>query len=498
MNKSQPNSLPGPKGLKNGPARGMLWTSASLFCRRLAIDAVYLLALAIALPWLLLRSIKTGRYRSSLATRSELATKFFGVQESQLEHLPHQSAASKHQEVVWLHGVSVGEVQLLAALYSRWKTDRPDVKFVVTTTTESGMDLARRSFPDADVVYFPWDLSWSIRRTIKAIRPSMLVLGELELWPNLIEACNTNNVPVAIVNGRLSERSFRGYRRLRFITQRIFRQVALVLAQTQEYAERFTACGCKPERVRNVGGLKFDNASFDSSATAIHKLRSLVGLDVPSKHPIVVVGSTQAPEEDAAIRAFEQLLVQHSQARMILVPRHPDRFESVHTLLKQSSVRTVRRSQIVSPISSTDWDVLLVDSVGELRWWWGLAEVAVVGGSFGKRGGQNMIEPSAFGCNVAVGPNTSNFRDVVNSLKEANAIAVLPNLAVLPEWLTKQVSSPDEGRARGAAAQELVRKQQGATGRTLHALTELLQARNRQLDSPLAPEHKDSKISSAA
>jgi 3-deoxy-D-manno-octulosonic-acid transferase len=466
----------------------------------LAFNTAYLLTLGIALPWLVIRLLKTGRFRKVSASVKGLSTKLFGVRERQLEYLSHRRTRSGQDgyQVVWLHGVSVGEVQLLAALYAHWKASHPEMQFVVTTTTESGMELAQRSFPDADVVYFPWDFSWSIRRTIQSIRPNMLVLGELELWPNLIDTCRSNNVPVAIVNGRLSERSFRGYRRLRFVTQRMFRRVSLVLAQTQEYADRFIASGCEPERVRNVGGLKFDNASFDRSAEAILQLRTLVGLESPSTYPVVIVGSTQAPEEEAAMRAFERVQSHHPQARMIIVPRHPDRFASVYKILKQSPARVLRRSQLTTPISAADWDVLLVDTIGELRWWWGLADVAVVGGSFGKRGGQNMIEPAALGCNVAVGPNTSNFRDVVRSLKEADAITVLPDLEALPDWLASQLSEPEGGHARGAAAQELIRRQQGATKRTLHALTELLQSK--RVPHSLQPPAKDSgaRVSSAA
>ena len=497
MDASQSNVLP--SSVKPGqPAVSGFRDQAFLLLRRWAFNAAYLVVLSLATPWLVMRSLRNGRYRKGGG--DGLATKLFGVRKSQLALLSRLRGTHPHKarEVVWLHGVSVGEVQLLAALHQNWKSFEPDTQFVISTTTASGMELAQRSFPDADVVYFPWDFSWGVQRTIKAIRPSLLVLGELELWPNMIEACRTQNVPVSVVNGRLSERSFRGYHRLSFITRRMFQQVSLVLAQTQEYADRFVASGCLPHQVKNVGGLKFDNASFNRCADPILHLRALVGLDAATNDPVVVVGSTQSPEEEGALRALEHVRESCPEARMIIVPRHPDRFESVHAILNESSFRVVRRSQLATPIATCDWEVLLVDTIGELRWWWGLADVAIVGGSFGKRGGQNMIEPSAFGCNVAVGPNTSNFRDVVQSLKDAGAITVLPNLETLPEWLAGQLSNSEPGRLRGAAARELVRRQQGATERTLEALSELLERqRSAPIDEAANPD-SGHPVSSAA
>jgi 3-deoxy-D-manno-octulosonic-acid transferase len=358
------------------------------------------------------------------------------------------------------------------------------------------MEVAKKLAINTECFYFPLDFSWAVKRVFSALRPQVLVLGELELWPNLIDIAERYDVPLVVVNGRLSQRSFRGYQRFSWFTKPMFRKLRQVAAQSEEYAERFRRCGCPTERVAVTGNLKFDNVAFDAEHEQVGQLRNLIGIVPPSvdgefapdsnclpeaeagkrvaKFSLLVLGSSQEPEERATVDAFMQLRKSHEQLKLIVVPRHPDRFSTVGMWLEGIPFRVQRRSALTNRISADSWDILLVDTVGELRWWWGLADIAIVGGSFGDRGGQNMIEPAAYGANVAFGPNTSNFRDVTELLLQANAATRLQSTEAILPWLRSELSKPELGEQRGQLARELIASQQGATRRTIQVLRTVL------------------------
>lgn len=423
--------------------------------------AVFLIAVS---PWLLYRAMSTGRYR-----------------EGWLQKLLGCVPRSVTQEigdkpVVWLHGVSVGEVQLLKPLLEQLRQRNSGICFVVSTTTQSGMDLAKKLYPSELLFYFPFDFTWAVSRAIARIQPRMIVLGELELWPNLIDVAKKRNVPIAVVNARLSERSFRGYQRFSWLTRAMFGKLKLVAAQDRSYADRFIRCGVPADRVHVTGSTKFDNVTFDAQCEQVARLRTLVGLD-PSQ-TVWIVGSTQSPEESVATKAFCELRGSHPNLRLIVVPRHPERFDEVYRELRELGVEPLRRSSIQANVSAKDWHVLLVDTVGELRWWWGLADIAIVGGSFGARGGQNMIEPAAYGANVAFGPNTSNFRDIVEILLDGGGAARIDSLGQILPWMREQLEQPELGKCRGQKARDLVKQNQGALAKTVQALQCIVDGRD--------------------
>jgi 3-deoxy-D-manno-octulosonic-acid transferase len=435
---------------------------------------VYAAILFALLPWIVWRSVKTGRYRAGWRQ------KLFGLDRHSISDFASRAEAVD-SPTIWLHGVSVGEVQLIVPLLNRMRAQHPDARFAVSTTTESGWELAKKLLP-ADVLlfYFPLDFSWAVRRTLATLDPALIVLGELELWPNLMDAAHARDVPVAIVNGRLSQRSYAGYRRLAWLTRPMLAKLSLVAAQSETYAQRFRACGAS-RTTEVTGSIKFDNVVSDRSCASVESLRQLVGI-APSDR-VWVVGSTQAPEELAAAQAWQQLRSQFATLKLIVVPRHPDRFDEVFHLLGTLDARVVRRSSLHAAIPNDAWDILLVDTVGELKWWWGLAEIALVGGSFGTRGGQNMLEPAAFGANVAFGPNTANFRDIVDLLLAGDAAVCLPTLAELEPWLRQELNDPQAGQARGRRAQAIVARQQGALERTVTALNQLFRRQETRIDS---------------
>ncbi len=422
-------------------------------------NSIYLLAIILATPWLAIRSLRTGRYRDGWLE------KLFGF-------VPQLDS----QPTLWLHGVSVGEIQLLRPIAEQLQLRFPDHRIVISTTTVTGMRLARQLFPTQIVFYFPLDFSWAVGQALRRIRPHMIVLGELEIWPNLIAQASQQRVPVAIINGRLSERSFCRYSRFNWLLRPTFGRLRLVLAQNETYAQRFRELGVPATCVRVSGSTKFDNVNLERSSSQVSRLKELVGLT--PQHRVIVLGSSQDPEESHVLQAFGQLVAEQPALRLIVVPRHAERFESVFQLLYKSQLRVARRSEIHTSIPASDWQIILVDTIGELRWWWGLAEIAVVGGSFGSRGGQNMLEPSAYGCNVSFGPHTWNFREIVNSLVEHEAVSVLEKLTDLHSWLRNELENPEPGRQRGERARAAILRHQGASDRTIDQLECLLRESN--------------------
>jgi 3-deoxy-D-manno-octulosonic-acid transferase len=329
---------------------------------------------------------------------------------------------------------------------------------------------------------------------MRRIRPTILVLAELELWPNLIKSAKDHGAQIAIANGRMSDHSFPGYRRIRPLVAAVLRQIDLIAAQNDESADRFRALGAPAERVVVTGSLKYDGAQTDRNNARTQSLRQLA--DIGDSDVVFLAGSTQEPEEQYAIDIFRRLAPTHSRLRLIIVPRHPERFDAVAKLLEASRLRWQRRTQLESRVDGVNQQrppsvqttggsprldpsrplakVLLVDTVGELGGWWGTAQIAFVGGSFGDRGGQNMIEPAAYGAAVSFGPNTWNFRDIVAALATADAAVVVQNAAQLEAFVSRCLTDRQYAPAIGNRAQQLVESQLGATGRTVALLESLL------------------------
>jgi 3-deoxy-D-manno-octulosonic-acid transferase len=421
------------------------------------LNVAYLIALSAAMPWLLYKAATTRKYRSGLAQ------KFLGL-------VPRRTG---NRPCVWLHAVSVGEVNLLTSLLKELVSRAPGVECVISTTTLTGYELARGKFAQHCVFYCPLDFSWAVRNALDRIRPDLLVLAELELWPNLIRLARRRGARVAIVNGRLSDGSFRGYRRIRPLIEPLLEQVDLVAAQTEEYASRFVALGAPEEHVRVTGSIKFDGARFDRDNSLSRELAKLSGIG--SADVVFLAGSTGAPEEAMALDTYRQLASRFANLKLVLAPRHPERFDEVARLLFSAGVEFVRRTELDGRTPpATSIRVVLVDTVGELAAWWGLAQIAFVGGSLNNRGGQNMIEPAAFGAAVCFGPNTRNFRDVVKLLLAAGAAQVVQGEAELTTFVERCLRQGDFGQSLGRRAAEVVRQQQGASARSAELLLPLL------------------------
>jgi 3-deoxy-D-manno-octulosonic-acid transferase len=431
------------------------------------LNLVYLSLLAVLSPWLAYRRWRLGKRAGNRAERW-------------LGKLPRRPR--KNAPCVWFQAVSVGEVVQLRPVLEGLRAAHPDTEIYLTTTTTTGYEVARKLYPQLTVAYFPLDFSWAIDKAIQRIRPSLLVLVELELWPNLILRTARHDIPIVLMNGRISEKSFRGYRRLRPLMAALLRRLTWMAVQTDEYADRLRQLGAAADRIRVTGSIKFDRVESNRDNLATAELRRFFGIAEGDR--VFIAGSTQSPEEELALDAYLKLRETHPELRLLLVPRHKERFEEVAALVEARGLSLLRRSRgTPAPTAGLDRPVLMLDTLGELSACWGLAEIAFVGGSLTNRGGQNMIEPSGFGAAVLFGPNTQNFRDVVSLLLSQEAARVVRDGADLTESVAQLLNNPEEARQLGRRAQQLVVAQQGATRRTIECL-ELALASGMSADAP--------------
>jgi 3-deoxy-D-manno-octulosonic-acid transferase len=420
---------------------------------------LYSVALAagmlVSLPYWLFQMIRHGKYRKGL-------TKRMGRLPSRL-HLPKEQDA-----VIWVHAVSVGEVLATAGLVEELRRRFPQHRIFISTTTDSGQTLARQRFGEANVFYFPMDFAFAIRPYLRALRPQMVVIAETEFWPNFIRLAHASRARIAVVNARISDRSWPSYRRFRGLLRRLLASVDLFLAQTPEDAARLQDIGAEPERVRVTGNLKFDIRASAPPAI-VESLRK--SITASQAGPVLVCGSTVEGEEPLLLKAFENLLVRHPRAVMMLAPRHPERFAAVGALLERMSIRFSRRSLWNGePLTG---GVFLLDTIGELAALYAVADVAFIGGSLVPHGGHNIIEPALHGVATVVGNHTENFRDIVSLFQGRDAVRVA-GPAELPLLLLELLADDAERIALGQRAAETLRSQVGATERTADELQKLL------------------------
>jgi 3-deoxy-D-manno-octulosonic-acid transferase len=393
---------------------------------------------------------------------------------------------------LWLHAVSVGEVLQIKPVLESLASQRPDLELVISTTTPTGFDVARQRYPSLTVFYFPFDFSWAVEAALSRIQPSAIALVELELWPNFVFAAANRQIPLALINGRISERSYRGYRWVRLLMQSLLRRIDVLAVQSEDYADRLVDLGADPDRVRVTGSIKFDGVETSRANPRTAALRQF--FDIQEQDIVFIAGSTQDPEERLAIESYLKLREQDPRLRLVLVPRHKERFDEVARLVTDEfRLPLIRRSgadQVSAAHNPCDVPaaglafqgppVLLLDTLGELSACWGLAAVAFVGGSLTQRGGQNMMEPAGFGAAVLFGPNTWNFKDVVELLLSHEAAVVVHSGGELTARLQELLSDPAQIASLGTRARELVTAQRGATIRTVALLDRVLPIPARQ------------------
>ncbi|HEX9628933.1 MAG TPA: 3-deoxy-D-manno-octulosonic acid transferase [Pyrinomonadaceae bacterium] len=401
------------------------------------------------------------------------------------------------QPLIWIHCVSVGETQAARPLVLELKKQLPNYRIAISTTTLTGQNLAREIFKnDAEkIFYFPFDWRWTVRRTLKALHPDAVLIMETELWPGFLRECERQHIPVVVLNGRLSERSFRRYRLFRGFMSRVLRGVSLAIMQTEPDAARLRLLGIATEKVKVSGSLKFDAGTLPLNDELTVALGARFNFN--SDSPLILAASTHAPEERIVIEAVKQLIA-HTvpTARLLIAPRHPERFGEVAALIEASGISWARRSASQQATDGTA-KVVLLDTIGELQSVYPLATIVFVGGSIAKTGGHNILEPAAVGACILTGAHTYNFREIVEAFVRAEAIVQLPAMPdsdtalELEKLFAKFLTEPDKQRLIGERAKQLVNQNRGATELTMELLKDLLANRVAPVETAptLHPKH---------
>jgi 3-deoxy-D-manno-octulosonic-acid transferase len=442
--------------------------------------ALYSLLTAVGMlllsPYFLIRGMVHGKYLDNI--RERLGWKF-------PPELRRSTSSSAKEKSIWIHAVSVGEVLAVLPLAKELKLRYPQLRLVVSTTTATGQKLARERIDFADAIfYFPLDWKGPVRRALAATGASIVVIVETEIWPNFLRECRRAQVPVVFVNGRLSERSFRGYRRafsysgglLRAFLRRILNDAALFSMQSEQDAARLLALGAPEQRVLVTGNLKYDLAEPPESALSVWLAEELAR---SSRGPVLVAGSVMANEEAAVLRAFADVEREFPSALLILAPRKPDQFDNAADIIARSGRKLVRRREITlngagNAALAEYGSVLLLDSLGELAGIYRLADAVFVGGSLVPSGGHNILEPAAFSRVPVYGPSMENFREMAANFLEANAgIQVNDSESLGAVWCAL-LNDPDRATRMGASARNLVDRNRGATSRVLEHIASVI------------------------
>ena len=424
------------------------------------------LGLVILLPRFAVDALRAGKYVTGLRER---------LGSVQIQN-------DRDTPLIWLHCVSVGETEAAKPLVKALGERFPLHRLAVSTTTVTGQQVAKRAFKDAATIfYFPLDLNWIVRRVLRTLRPSAVLIMETELWPNLLRECHRQSIPVALLNGRISQNSFRRYLWIRSFMRRVLANISVAIMQSQADAERIRELGMPPDRLLTHGNIKFDGAEpSDADTSLAESFRDRFAFSPDQK--IIVAASTHDPEEMIVIEALRRLIDSEkaNSVRLIIAPRHPERFEEIAKQLDASGLKCSRRS---APESDADRfaNIILLDSIGELRAVYALADVAFVGGSIAQRGGHNVLEPASQGVCTVTGPHMNNFTAITSALLEEDAIVQMPEApiedaaSVLASTLRDLLESGDRRQQLGQRARAVCDRNRGATEKTVQTISHLLQ-----------------------
>jgi len=428
-----------------------------------------LAGLALVAPYYAFKVLVAGKYRRSIGQK-------LGV-------IPAETtSALEGRPRIWVHAVSVGEVTAAAAIVAALRGKLPGACIILSTGTETGQAMARGLVPQATAyMYFPLDLPWVVKRVISKIGPDVVVLTETELWPNFLGVCSKREIPAVLVNGRISPRSFRRYSRTSFFWREVLASVREIGVISAVDADRIQAIGAPPQKVRVMG-----NAKYDSLASRVNGeigSAKAAQLNVTADAPVVVAGSTHEGEEAVVLRVYRELLRERPGLRLILVPRHPERGPAVRDLVVQGGHAAILMSEIRAG-SKPQGEVVVVDVIGELFGLYSLATVVYCGGSLVPKGGQNILEPAAWGKVVFYGPSMDDFMGEKALLEEAGAGICVRDERELLEGMKTILSDPAERGRRGAEGQRLVLSSRGAAERYAAMVVRALGSRHQGQGGP--------------
>ncbi|MBL7215297.1 MAG: 3-deoxy-D-manno-octulosonic acid transferase [Phycisphaerae bacterium] len=430
---------------------------------RYLLNLLYGVAIVLYSPKIIYRMLRHDRYRAGWGQR-----------------LGRIQRRTPEKPCIWIHAVSVGEVNATRTLVDRLGAQLSDYEIVISSTTDTGLARAKVLYgADYAVFYFPFDLSPVMARAFRQIRPAIVLLMELEVWPNLAAIAEERDVPVVVVNGRLSDKSFPKYRMVKFFISRMFRKVSLVLAQTEEYAQRFIALGCDKEKVIVSGSLKYDTAQTDGAVNGAPRLAEQIRLGAEK---LWVAGGTGPGEEKMVLDAFAKLKKQNGldDLRLAIVPRKPERFGEVAASIDAAGFGYVRYSALKENNSDTKGKptVILGDTMGDLKKFYSLATVVFVGRSLVPMGGSDMMEPAGLGKCTLFGPHTFNFKQTVQVLLAQEGAIEVADENALYEQTLRCLKDDDFAEQIAANGQNVIRQNQGATRKTVDAIQQILYRTN--------------------
>lgn len=415
---------------------------------RFLYTAVLFLLLPYVIVRLLILSVRNPDYRKRLQERLGFVT-----------------VSNINSPLLWIHAVSVGEVQAAKPLINRLQTEYPQLVILITTMTPTGAQTVEQQFGNTVVhQYIPYDLPFAVNRFLSSIKPAILIVMETEIWPNLFFHCRNNNIPVIIANARLSEKSYSKYKRLAQFTRNTLSRVTCVLARGNSDAMRFIDLGVDEDKVLIMGNLKFDikfPESLMEQAAVIRRYLSVNRL-------ILMAASTHEGEDKILLDAFKEVLEKHQNCLLIIAPRHPERFETVAELSIKSGFKTVCKSQNQQPAEDTQ--VFILDTLGELPVYYAASDVAFIGGSLVPVGGHNMLEPASLGVPVITGPHNYNFEDVTRLLEECGAAWVIHDTSQLIEKINLLLSDANLRHSVGEKGRKLVESNRGNVNRLMEIL----------------------------
>ena len=428
---------------------------------RALYNLVFLIGFCLSAPYYFFKMWRRGNWRAGLGQR-------FGRFSSKLR----QAVTNRH--VMWIHAVSVGEVNIATQLIAAIEHRLPNMKVVVSTTTSTGMGELQKKLPShIEKVYYPIDRPYYVNRAIMAIHPEVIVLIEAEIWPNFLWRAQEIGIPTFLVNARLSEKSYRGYRRCGMLFRPIFASFAGVGCQNEADGERLKELGCRPEAIRVVGNLKFDAAKLDERRVLdVRRLLDQIG--APPNARLLVGGSTHAGEEGVLAAAYLRLRQRFPDLFLVVVPRHFERGKEAGREVAAQGVRFVYRKEITpqTQYKEGEVDCLLVNSTGELKHFYSEASVIFVGKSLTAEGGQNPIEPGILGKPMVFGPNMQNFESIARAFVDRGAALQVPDAAGLEAALAELLADPPRALGMGNRAMDVVQENQGSIDRTVDMIVE--------------------------
>jgi len=427
---------------------------------RIILDLLYLLAAIAYSPVIIYRAVRYKRYRAGWDQR-------FGK----------ISRRSPHKKCIWLHAVSVGEVNAAKTIIKQLENKFGDSEIVISTTTDTGFAHATTLFSENhQVFYFPFDFSLTIKRAFRNIRPDICLLMELEIWPNFVQIAKQSNIPVIVVNGRMSDKSFPRYQKIKPLVKKMFGKISLTLAQTEQYAERFKELGCLDEKVIVTGSLKYDTAQITDKVQGSDAIAAQLNI---GSERLWVTGATGNDEEKILLDVYQKLKQDDSFAdlRLVIVPRKPERFDEVAQLIERRGLPLIRYSRIknnTAPSPTDNQAIILGDTMGDLRKFYSLSTIIFVGRSLVPMGGSDMVEAAALGKCTVFGPHAFNFKQTVDALLADSGAIMVKDQEELLQTMQKCLTDSDFAQSVANDGREVIRKNQGATKNTIDQISKFL------------------------